>query len=69
MACLAKALAAALLLGLGASALADNTRDLLHRCRNHDGRGLLAARDEPPTLLLFDAEQRLVRSWPVPSAA
>lgn len=67
MAWLASALAEALLLGLGANALADSTRDLLHRCRNHDGRWLLAARDEPPTLLLFDAEQRLVKSWPVAS--
>ena len=59
--------AAALLLGLGVSALADDTSDLVHRCRNHDGRWLLAARDVPPTLLLFDAEHRLVKSWPVTS--
>jgi Cytochrome D1 heme domain len=59
--------AAALLLGLGASARADDTADLIHRCRNHDARWLLAARDVPPTLLLFDAEHKLVKSWPVAS--
>ena len=63
----ALAAAAALLLGLAASAVADDTPDVVHRCRSHDGRWLLAARDVPPTLLLFDAEHRPVKTWPVTS--
>lgn len=64
---LARALVAALLLGLGTSALADGTRDLLHHCASHDGRWRLAARDAPPTLLLFDTEHKLVKTWLVAS--
>ena len=59
--------AAALLLGLVVSALAEDTSDLLHRCRSLDGRWLLGAREAPPTLLLFDAERKLVKTWPVTS--
>jgi Cytochrome D1 heme domain len=55
--------ATALALLLASSALAEDTFAL--HCRNHDGRWWLAARDAPPTLLLFDAEQRLVKRWPV----
>lgn len=58
---------AALLLGLGASAAADDTPGLVHRCRSHDGRWLLAAHEQPPALLLFDAENRLTKTWPVAS--
>jgi hypothetical protein len=59
--------AAALLLGLVVSAFAEDTSDLLHRCRSHDDRWLLGAREAPPTLLLFDAERKLVKTWPVTS--
>jgi hypothetical protein len=64
---------AALLLGLGASGDPPALRvdgepvELVLRCRNHDGRWLLAAREQPPALLLFDAEHRLTKSWPVTS--
>lgn len=61
------AAAVAALLGLGAAAVADDAPGLVHRCRSHDGRWLLAARDEPPTLLLFDAEHKLAKTWPVTS--
>lgn len=59
--------AAALLLGLCTGPLADNAAPLLHRCRSHDAHWLLAARDAPPTLLLFDGENRLLKTWPVTS--
>jgi hypothetical protein len=61
------AAAAALLLIGSASALADDTPGLLLRCPSHDGHWLLGARAEPPTLLLFDAARKLVKTWPVSS--
>jgi Cytochrome D1 heme domain len=67
------AAAAALLLGLAVSGDEPALRvdgepvELVLHCRNHDGRWLLAVREQPPTLLLFDAEQRLTRTWPVTS--
>jgi hypothetical protein len=65
--------AAALLLGLGISGVEPALQvdgepvELVLRCRTHDSRWLLAAREQPPTLLLFDAEHRLAKSWPVTS--
>jgi Cytochrome D1 heme domain len=68
MAARACAVAALMLLGWGVSAAAsDAVLDLRHRCRSHDGRWVLAARDAPPTLLLFDAAGEQVKAWPVSS--
>ncbi len=36
-------------------------------CRSHDGRWRLAAHDAPPTVLLFDSQDRLHRTWSVAS--
>jgi hypothetical protein len=61
-------LAALMLLGSGVSTSAsDATLDLIFRCRSHDGRWVLAARDAPPTLMLFDAAGEPVKAWPVSS--